>query len=127
MDLRFGRHYRRDEADALLPQVRLWLERLRGLATLLDHSQRSVQPSLAKGCDVGGDAVNRSLRLLAETRDVFAEFQQREIQLKDLDRGLIDFPAIIDGREVFLCWEESEDHVEYWHDLDSGFAGRTPL
>lgn len=127
MDHRFSRHYSRDEADALLPQVRLWLERLRGLTTLLEHSQRSVQTSLTKGCDVGGDAVNRSLRLLAEMREVFAEFQQREIQLKDLDRGLIDFPAIIDSREVFLCWEESEDHVEYWHDLDSGFVGRNPI
>jgi hypothetical protein len=127
MDHRFSRHYSRDEADALLPQVRLWLERLRGITTLLEHSQRSVQTSLTKGCDVGGDAVNRSLRLLAEMREVFAEFQQREIQLKDLDRGLIDFPAIIDSREVFLCWEESEDHVEYWHDLDSGFVGRNPI
>jgi hypothetical protein len=127
MDLRYRHHYSRDEADALLPQIRVWLDRLRGLATLLEHSQQSVQPAVSKGCDVGGDAVNRSLRLLAETREVFAEFHQREIQLKDLDRGLVDFPAIIDGREVFLCWEECEDHVEYWHDLDSGFVGRNPI
>jgi hypothetical protein len=47
--------------------------------------------------------------------------------LRDLDRGLIDFPAQRDGREVYLCWEEGEDEVGYWHDLDSGYGGRKPL
>ena len=60
-------------------------------------------------------------------REVLQEFQAREIQIKDLDRGLIDFPAIIGGREVFLCWEQDEDAIEYWHDLDTGFAGREKL
>ena len=127
MERRFTRHYGRDEADALLPQVRLWLERLRGLATLLEHTQKGILPAVEKGRDIGGDHVNRSLRLLAETREVFNEFQLRQIQIKDLDRGLVDFPAILDGREVFLCWEESESNVEYWHDLDSGYAGRSPI
>lgn len=127
MERRFSRHYTRAEADALLPQIRLWLERLRGLATLLEHTQRGILPALEKGGDVGGEQVNRSLRLLADTREVFREFQRREIQIKDLDRGLVDFPAIVDGREVFLCWEESEPTVEYWHDLDAGYAGRSPI
>lgn len=127
MDQRFSRHFSRAEADALLPQIRVWLERLRGLATLMEHSQRGIAPALEKGRELGGEQVNRSLRLLAETREVFAEFQQREIQIKDLDRGLVDFPAIMDGREVFLCWEESEPNVEYWHELDAGYAGRSPI
>jgi hypothetical protein len=55
---------------------------------------------------------------------LLGEFQQREIQVKDVDRGLLDFPAIIGGREVFLCWELGEERVEFWHDLDSGYGGR---
>ena len=55
------------------------------------------------------------------------EFESREIQLKDLERGLIDFPAIIGGREVFLCWEQDEDDIEFWHDLETGYAGRERL
>jgi hypothetical protein len=127
MQRRFNRHYTRAEADALLPEVRQWLERLRGLTTLLEHAQRGIPTALENGRDLGGDQVNRCLRLLAETREVFQEFRSREIQIKDLDRGLLDFPAILDGREVFLCWEEGEPGVEYWHELDAGYAGRSPL
>jgi len=58
---------------------------------------------------------------------VLREFARRQIQLQDLDRGLVDFPAIVGGREVFLCWEEGEKEVEYWHELDAGYAGREPL
>ena len=50
------------------------------------------------------------------------EFQRREIQIKDLERGLIDFPALIGGKEVFLCWEQDEEDIEFWHELDAGYA-----
>ena len=47
--------------------------------------------------------------------------------VRDIDSGLVDFPAVIDGREVYLCWRLGEESVDHWHDLDSGFGGRTPL
>ena len=55
------------------------------------------------------------------------EFQRREIQVKDLQRGLVDFPAMLEGREVFLCWEQDEEDIEFWHELDGGYAGRERL
>jgi hypothetical protein len=58
---------------------------------------------------------------------LFHQFTSRDIQLKDLDRGLLDFPAIIGNKEVFLCWEQGEDDIEFWHDLDTGYAGREHL
>jgi hypothetical protein len=58
---------------------------------------------------------------------VLMEFQRREIFIKDPDRGLLDFPAVIGGKEVFLCWESDEDEVEFWHDLDSGYSCREKL
>jgi hypothetical protein len=82
---------------------------------------------MSPGHDVGGDLVNRWIRTLADMQEVLMEFQQRQIQLKDVERGLIDFPAIIGGQEVFLCWEKDEDDIEFWHDLDSGYAGREHL
>ena len=48
-------------------------------------------------------------------------------QVKDLDRGLVDFPALSDGREVLLCWKVGEEEVGYWHELDEGFSGRHEL
>jgi len=47
--------------------------------------------------------------------------------LRDIDRGLVDFPAIVEGREVYLCWELGEDEVCFWHDISSGYRGREPL
>lgn len=71
--------------------------------------------------------MNRWVRTLAALEDVFLEFHQREIQVKDLERGLVDFPAILQGKEVFLCWEQGEEDVEFWHELDAGYAGRERL
>jgi hypothetical protein len=82
---------------------------------------------MAPGCDLGGDTVNTWVKTLVNVKELLAEFQQREILIKDLDRGLIDFPAILSGNEVFLCWEQGEDDIEFWHDLDAGYAGREPF
>ena len=89
--------------------------------------EESLGRLMTPGRDVGGPEVNAWLREVADMQEVLREFQQREIQLKDLDRGLVDFPAIMDGKEVFLCWERDEDDIEFWHDLDAGYAGRERL
>src|SRR5262249_25574224 len=102
----FKKHYTRDEARALLPRVREWLNRLGALRRKIVQDEKAVSELLQGGNDVGGDAVNRSIRALADFKEVVMQFQERQIQLKDLDRGLIDFPAIIGGKEVFLCWEQ---------------------
>ncbi|MDB6030196.1 MAG: hypothetical protein JWM16_534, partial [Verrucomicrobiales bacterium] len=76
---------------------------------------------------LGGPLATDYVKKLCSLRRIVAEFQEREIQIKDLDRGLIDFPAILHGKEVFLCWEQDEEDIEFWHDLNSGYAGREPL
>ncbi|MBU6410108.1 MAG: DUF2203 family protein, partial [Verrucomicrobia bacterium] len=124
MKHQFQRHYTRDEARALLPQVRQWLARLRELHAQAGRSDKRLGGMLRQGCDVGGRAVNEWVQTLADMQGVLAEFQRREISIKDLDRGLVDFPAILGGREVFLCWEQDEDDIEFWHDLESGYGGR---
>ena len=127
MHYRFTKHYTREEAEALLPQVRIWLKRLNELRQDLEKFDKRMGSMMSGGHDIGGDQVNRWIRTLADMQAALAEFQRREIQLKDLERGLIDFPAIIGGREVFLCWEQDEEVIEFWHDLDTGYAGREHL
>jgi len=127
MDFQFTKHYTRDEARALLPRVREWLKRLRELHSVLEHLDGELERRLKHGRDLGGETVNRWVRTLAAIRDVLQEFRVREIQIKDLERGLVDFPALLSGREVFLCWEQDEEDIEFWHDLDAGFAGRTRI
>lgn len=127
MEYRFQKHYTREEAQALLPQVREWLQRLNGLRQEIEKLDKRITSLMSPGVDIGGELVNRWIRTLADLQEVLGEFQRREILIKDVDRGLIDFPAIIGGKEVFLCWEQDEDDIEFWHDLDSGFAGREHL
>ena len=127
MENRFARHYTRDEARALLPQIRHWLGRLDRLRRDLERFDKRLSGLVEQGNDIGGVTVNGWIRALADMQGVLAEFQQREIFIKDLERGLIDFPAIIGGREVFLCWEQDEEDIEFWHDLETGFGGRERL
>jgi hypothetical protein len=127
MELRFEKHYTREEARALLPQIRQWLAGLNRLRKEVEKFEQRLSQMSAQSDDIGGETVNDWIRALADMQQLLVEFQRREIFIKDLDRGLIDFPAIIEGREVFLCWESDEDDVEFWHDLESGFAGRERL
>jgi hypothetical protein len=125
--LRFQKHYTREQVRALLPQVRAWLDDLVGRRDKMDTQEELINSMRPAGTDLGGSVVNDWIKLIAEFRVLLFEFYKRDIEIKDLDRGLVDFPAIIGGKEVFLCWEKSEDDVDYWHDLDSGFGGREPL
>jgi hypothetical protein len=125
--MRFKKHYTLEEARALLPQIRKWLAELNTARQRIIHHDKRVAGELASGADLGSESVNDWVRSWVRLQKVLFQFHKREIQLKDLDRGLLDFPAILGGREVFLCWEQDEDDIEYWHDLDSGYAGREKL
>lgn len=123
----FQKHYTRDEARELLPQLRVWLKRLAQLQVDLASADERLSGLIASGSDLGGQLVNTRVRTIANLEKVLLEFRRREIQIKDFERGLVDFPAIIAGKEVFLCWEQDEEDVEFWHDLDAGYAGRERL
>ena len=125
--MRFEHHYTRDQARALLPRIRNWLKRLVELRDAIERADRQTTELMAPGQDIGGPLVNAWVKSLVEVKELLTEFQRRDIQIKDLDRGLVDFPAILDEKEVFLCWEIEEDDVGFWHELDAGYAGREPL
>ena len=127
MEYQFTKHYTLAEARALLPQIRQWLDQLEKLHHQMRKDEQILQPIVAGGSDAGGKVVERWIRTIANLRVIVAEFEAREIQIKDVERGLLDFPAIIGDREVFLCWEKDEEDIEHWHDLDSGYAGRERL
>ena len=127
MDHQFKKHYTVEEARELLPKLRLWLDELNRHRQRVKQLDDRLGQLLAGGADPGGELVNEWIRNLAGIQKRLAGFRELDIQLKDLERGLIDFPAIIGGKEVFLCWEKDEDDIEFWHDLDTGYAGRERL
>lgn len=110
-----------------MPSVRRWLEELGRHQERLKTLDKRVGHLLSAGADVGGPSINQMAKILADCKSVLQHFRSREIQIKDLDRGLLDFPSRREGREVFLCWEKDEEDIEFWHDLESGYAGRERL
>jgi hypothetical protein len=125
--VQFSKHYTIDEARALLPLVRQWLSELETFQKWLQVLDERVAALLKNGDDIGGEPVNQLIKTLARCQQVLQEFRRREIQVKDLRRGLLDFPALRNGREVFLCWEKDEEDIEFWHDLETGYGGRERL
>jgi hypothetical protein len=119
-----------EEANALLPTVRSILPRIQRAHRRLFSYQEEAKKA-ADGAEQGGgglaDGIRYAENLIALTTRI-GELDALGVQLKDFDRGLVDFPSLRDGRVVLLCWQIGEgDELEWWHDVDAGFAGRTPL
>ena len=119
-----------EEANALLPSVREILQRIQRSRRRLTPFRADAKQAAEKA-ERGGGGIHGGLayaKILTSFTSELAELEDLGVQLKDFDRGLIDFPSLRDGRVVLLCWQLGEgDQLEWWHDVDAGFAGRTPL
>jgi hypothetical protein len=118
------------EANALLPNVRIIVGKIqrqhRHLFTYREEAKKA-----AEAAEQGGGGLKDGVAYataLTELTLQLGELEALGVQLKDFERGLVDFPSLRDGRVVLLCWQLGEgDELEWWHDIDAGFAGRTPL
>jgi hypothetical protein len=125
--VRHGRHYTLQEAREQLPWVAERLVAMRAARERLTDAE--VRRALADGSlgNGGGSRGKQIGEAFLELQSAMAALDEREIVLRDLDRGLIDFPAIRDGEEVYLCWVDGEPDIAFWHGLDAGYAGRREL
>jgi hypothetical protein len=121
------RHFTREEVNALLPQLTELLGQLREARDELTDVEAHEALAEAAPSNGGGEEGRRVGVAFLEVRRLLETVEQAEIVLRDIDRGLVDFPALIDGREVYLCWELGEEEVGFWHDLEGGYGGREPL
>jgi hypothetical protein len=119
-----------EEANALLPTVRGTLRRIQRAHTRLLSCQEMAKQA-AEAAEHGGGGMVSGVSyaaILMELTALMSEIEALGVQLKDFTRGLVDFPSLRDGRVVLLCWQLDEgDTVEWWHEVDAGYAGRTPL
>jgi hypothetical protein len=130
-----ARFFTADEANELLATVRPLVERMvecrRTLARTLAQRSRVSAIVSGNGGGLHPQAVARLEEEAASAADgvrrAVAALQELGVAVKDLDRGLVDFPALRDGEEVLLCWQLGEEQVGYWHGVDDGFAGRREL
>jgi hypothetical protein len=115
------------EANELIPFLSSTLCDLRRI----NHALQVRRGSLPSTQDVllrGGTPVPpRYFALVENLQSLVEDICSHGCQLKDLDSGLVDFPTIWEGREVYLCWKLGEPQVGYWHEIEAGFAGRRSL
>lgn len=140
------RFYDLDAANARIPELRVILGALReqraDLIRLRDQvleRQEAVEAGAGRAAEGSGDpeeaASDDELRLMRlrmqgvidQMQAGVARIDALGITLRDIESGLIDFPALVSGRQVCLCWRLGEDDVEWWHEITSGFSGRKPL
>lgn len=119
-----------EEANSLLEDVRPIVEKIQRAHRRLGTFKRAAKHA-AGGAEHGGGGLPNGVhyaQLLLDLSVGAGDLESLGIQLKDYNHGLIDFPSMRDGRVVLLCWKADEgDNIEWWHDVESGFAGRQPL
>jgi hypothetical protein len=129
------RHFTPEEANAALAEVRPLVERM--VSHRRAHVEALEQQEALEGRIRGNgggippaqlaDAAADVEREAGELARVIDEIVEYGVEVKDLDEGLIDFPALRRGETVLLCWKLGEDEILYWHGIEDGFAGRQPL
>jgi hypothetical protein len=123
------RHYTLAQASAVRDWVAVRVGRIRkARTTLVDLGARAGEALSVLDGERGGTYPGREVaRALVDLSLALGELEAVDIVLRDIDRGLIDFPALRDGEEVYLCWLLDEEEIGFWHYRDAGFAGRQPL
>ena len=124
------------EAERMVPRVKEWLERAIESKREVETIERELQGISERINFLGGSEINPAAILelkrtkdeaLRTLRDVIGQIEASGCLVKDLDIGLVDFPALLGTEEVYLCWKLGEDSIDYWHRVEEGFTGRKPI
>ncbi len=122
------RYFTLQEANETLTTIHPWVAEMLEIRAEILSRQPEAWPAIEKSAGNGG---NPTLSKLVQAFDKLDRLMHRILDLgvliKDINTGLLDFPALRDGRAVYLCWKFGEDRIEFWHEIDSGFTGREPI
>ena len=125
--MKHERHYSTQEANATLGWVQEVLDGLREARLGLNDEEARAALTAAAPTNGGGAPGTVVSEAFLALRDGLMSLQEKGVVLRDLERGLVDFPSLREDQEIYLCWEEGEQEVAFWHDLEDGHAGRRPL
>lgn len=128
MDHPFQRLFTVEEANELLPTLQELLQEVYLHRDALREKAPHMEPILQAATGNGGGKIGSEYGVEAYKLYLSIErIRELGVILKDLNMGLLDFPHEREGRVVFLCWHPPEERVEYWHEIEAGYAGRQPL
>lgn len=111
----------------MIPQINEWLGEINSLNLQQEECRKWQQAMFEQWHDLGGTEIEGEVRNLNRLLQLLNEFKERKILIRDLSKGLVDFPSIMGGEEVFLCWEIGQTDITYWHALGSDLGDRKPV
>ncbi|HEV8306226.1 MAG TPA: DUF2203 domain-containing protein [Methylomirabilota bacterium] len=130
------RYFTREGAERLIPRLQALMGRIKECHAVTGQLRGALQEAQRQVMLSGGARLDPEFwrsrktelaRVTAELQERIGEILKMGAVPKDLELGLVDFPALIDEREVNLCWRLGEERIRFWHGLDEGYAGRKPL
>ena len=122
------RYYTLQEANVHLETVRPMVGEMVQIGDRVRKHQPELWSVVEKSAGNGGNpALSKLLPDFDRLDAILHQLQDMNIEVKDLSLGLIDFPALKNGRVIFLCWKYNEDSIQFWHEIEAGFAGRQPI
>ena len=125
-----------DEAHAVLPVLQSLLRRGMEAKKQVEKIEAEFQELNHRIFLVGGSEIDvvkysrrraQSDKALQQVKDSLAEIEATGVQVKDMDAGLLDFPCLVEGETILLCWKLGEARIAHWHGAEEGFAGRKPI
>ncbi len=122
------KYYTPKEANHQLEVVRPMVGELMSISERIRAHQPEIWSVVEKSAGNGGNpTLSKMLPDFDRLDLILHQLQDMGIEVKDLSTGLIDFPALKDGRVVYLCWKYNEGSIQFWHEIEAGFAGREPI
>ena len=122
------RYFTLQEANATLVIIKPILEEMLAIRKTILDRRPEVWPVIEHAAGNGGSQAASQLVMEFERLDALVhQVQDMGVLLKDLNIGLLDFPFLKDGHEIYLCWKYGEWDIAYWHEVEAGYAGRQPL
>lgn len=123
-----ARYFTVEEANIMLDVIRPLMREILDIRQVIFQKQPELVPVLNRLMDNGGSLVASQVALEIEQLHILiGQVLVTGVSLKDINSGLVDFLSRRDGQDVYLCWRYGEESVSYWHDLETGFAGRQPI
>lgn len=122
------RYFTLEQANAVVQAIRPMLAEILAIRQVILEDRPRIWPVIEKAAGNGGSKIASEMAREFQRLDILVrEIAATGAILRDINSGLVDFPALREGREVYLCWRYDEPGVEYWHELNGGFAGRQKL
>ena len=124
----FSRIFSLSEATELLPKLGMHLTRAKAGKTILLQTKEEIKKASANAQYGGGSCEGpRYIKALETIYENLNKIHEMGVIVKDLEIGLCDFPYLMEGRVVYLCWRLGEETIEWWHEIDDGYKGRQAL